>query len=88
MKLDFIFRQQAVNGVIKEQNKAKNEAKSNVEVDENVINFEQQKLQDFKKILLDLTLIQMKWHAKSIDILTAVYDDVASIDIANDLKVK
>lgn len=53
---------------------------SAADVDELVRRFEVQKVQDVKSILLNLTAIQLKQHAKSIELLTAAYQDIMDID--------
>lgn len=51
------------------------------------LNFERQKITDIRQILLDLTMIQLKDCARSIEILSAVYNDIAAIDVEKDLEV-
>lgn len=61
--------------------------KGGTDVDELVKRFELQKMQDVKAILLNLTAIQLKQHAKAIELLTAAYQDIADIDECGDLEV-
>lgn len=56
------------------------------EFEENVVKFELQKNRDLKQMLLDFTRIQLKHHAKSLEILSAVYQDVAAIDEEADIE--
>lgn len=51
------------------------------------IQFERQKITDIRQILLDLTMIQLKECAKSMEILSAVYNDIAAINVDKDLEV-
>lgn len=61
------------------------ESKSSKELDQNIITFEQRKIEDIKQIMLDLTLIQLKQHVKSMEILSATYQDIAAIDVDKDI---
>lgn len=54
----------------------------------NLMRFERQKIGDIRQILLDFTLIQLKESVKSMEILTAMYNDIAAIDENKDLEVK
>lgn len=56
------------------------------EFEENVAKFEQQKNHDIKQILMDFTRIQLKYHTKSLEILSAVFKDIAAIDEEADLE--
>lgn len=60
-------------------------SKSSQELDQNVITFEQRKIEDIKQIMLDLTLIQIKQHVKSMEILSATYQDIIAIDVHKDI---
>lgn len=42
---------------------------------------------DVRRILMDFTLIQLKESVKSVELLTAMYNDVASIDVDKDMEV-
>lgn len=55
--------------------------------EDKAIKFERQKITDIRQILLDLTMIQLKECAKSMEILSAVYNDIAAIDVDKDLEV-
>lgn len=61
--------------------------KSNNDFEMNIVKFEQQKINDIRQILMDFTLIQLKETVKSMEILTTMYNDVASIDPDKDLEV-
>lgn len=61
------------------------ESKSSRELDQNIITFEQRKIEDIKQIMLDLTLIQLKQHVKSMEILSATYQDIVAIDVDKDV---
>lgn len=56
------------------------------EFEENVAKFELQKNRDMKRMLLDFTRIQLKYHAKSLEILSAVYQNITAIDEKADLE--
>ncbi|XP_034474113.1 protein FAM92A isoform X2 [Drosophila innubila] len=65
--------------------KAKMEVqRTNKEIDEIISNFEQRKLRDVKQILSDFILISMKQHTKALEVLSASYYDVCSIDERDD----
>lgn len=49
--------------------------------------FETHKVGDMKKNLTNLVLIQMKYHASCLEVLTTMYEDVASIDEKNEVEV-
>lgn len=55
--------------------------------EDKAIQFERQKITDMRQILLDLTMIQLKECAKSMEILSAVYNDIAAINVDKDLEV-
>lgn len=55
------------------------------ELDQNIVTFERRKMEDIKQILLDLTLIQLKQHVKSMEILSATYQDIVAIDVDRDI---
>lgn len=54
----------------------------------NLIKFERQKIGDMRQILQDFTLIQLKDSVKSMEILTAMYNDIAAIDADKDIEVR
>lgn len=54
---------------------------------ENIIeNFEREKFRNLKGILLDFIAIEIKHHARSIEVLTAAYQDLSEMDEENDNK--
>lgn len=53
----------------------------------NLMKFERQKIDDIRRILLDLTMIQLKESVNSMNILTSMYNDIAAIDADKDLEV-
>lgn len=55
--------------------------------EKNLMKFERQKINDIRQILMDFTLIQLKESVKSMEILTTMYNDIASIDADKDLEV-
>lgn len=59
----------------------------NNEFESNFLKFERQKVTDIRRILMDFTLIQLKESVKSVELLTAMYNDAASIDVDKDLEV-
>lgn len=58
--------------------------RTNKEIDEIIGNFEQRKLRDVKQILSDFILITMKQQTKALEVLSASYYDVCSIDERDD----
>lgn len=62
-------------------------SKSATDVDELIKRFEMQKILDVKTILLNLTAIQLKQHARAIELLSAAYQDIAVIDEEKDVEV-
>lgn len=61
------------------------ESQSNFE--RNLLKFERQKISDIQQILMDFTLIQLKETVTSMDILTAMYNEIAAIDVDKDTEV-
>lgn len=49
--------------------------------------FEKQKITDLKEILTNFILIQLKYHSAALEVLTASYQEVDSIDEKGDLEV-
>lgn len=49
--------------------------------------FEAQKLGDVKESLTNLILIQLKYHASCLEVLTMLHEDVTSIDEKEDVEV-
>lgn len=49
--------------------------------------FEHQKITDVKEILTNFILIQLKYHSAALEVLTASYQEVTSIDEKVDLEV-
>ncbi|XP_043949885.1 CBY1-interacting BAR domain-containing protein homolog isoform X2 [Drosophila biarmipes] len=65
--------------------KAKMEVqRTNKEIDDIIGNFEQRKLRDVKQIISDFILISMKQHTKALEVLSASYYDIGSIDERDD----
>ncbi|XP_017012072.2 CBY1-interacting BAR domain-containing protein homolog [Drosophila takahashii] len=65
--------------------KAKMEVqRTNKEIDDIIGNFEQRKLRDLKQIISDFILISMKQHTKALEVLSASYYDIGSIDERDD----
>ncbi|KAH8419461.1 hypothetical protein KR222_005915 [Zaprionus bogoriensis] len=58
--------------------------RTNKEIDEIISSFEQRKLRDVKQVLSDFILISMKQHTKALEVLSASYYDVCSIDERDD----
>ncbi|ALC38499.1 CG6405 [Drosophila busckii] len=58
--------------------------RTNKEIDEIINNFEQRKLRDVKQVLTDFILIAMKQHTKALEVLSASYYDICSIDERDD----
>lgn len=65
--------------------KLNDDTKTMSDFESKVLNFERQKITDLRQILMDLTLIQLKESSKSVEILSAVYNDIAAIDVEKDL---
>ncbi|KAI8042563.1 CBY1-interacting BAR domain-containing protein homolog [Drosophila gunungcola] len=65
--------------------KAKMEVqRTNKEIDDIIGNFEQRKIRDLKQIISDFILISMKQHTKALEVLSASYYDIGSIDERDD----
>lgn len=58
--------------------------RGNREIDGIINNFEERKLNDLKTILLDFILLQMKYHSKCLEALTASFHDVQNINEKED----
>lgn len=79
---NFLLNQQDQNTGSPEENNPQHEFETNF------LKFERQKLTDVRRILMDFTLIQLKESVKSVELLTTMYNDVASIDVDKDMEVK
>ncbi|XP_062706248.1 CBY1-interacting BAR domain-containing protein homolog [Aedes albopictus] len=55
-------------------------SKSLKEMEEIVGKFERQKLIDFKSLLLDFVMIELKFHTNAVEVLSATYQDISDID--------
>lgn len=62
-------------------------ARSAKEMDVIIDSFEQRKLQDIKSVLLDFIAIEIKMHAKALEVLSATYQDIMEIDEHADYEV-
>lgn len=49
--------------------------------------FEKQKITDFKECLTNLLLIKLKYHARCLEVLTMIHEDVSMIDETQDIEV-
>lgn len=68
--------------------KAKAEVSRTVHgLEERVTQFECQKLHDIKNIFLDFIAIEIGYHAKALEQLTAAFKDVRAVDEDSDLDV-
>lgn len=56
-------------------------------LEEQIDTFEKRKLHDLKTILLDFIIIELSFHAKTLELLTKGYHDIAGIDEVKDLEV-
>jgi len=62
-------------------------SRTNKEMIEIASDFEEKKLKDLKTLLKDFIQIEMKKHVKIIEVLTAAFQDISDIDVANDTEV-
>lgn len=68
--------------------KAKAEVSRTVQaLEEKVTQFECQKMHDMKTILLDFIAIEIGFHAKALEQLTAAFKDIRAVDEDSDLDV-
>lgn len=68
--------------------KAKAEVSRTVHgLEEKVTQFECQKMHDLKTILLDFIAIEIDFHAKALEQLTAAFKDIRAVDEDSDLDV-
>lgn len=81
--INLLFGRQDQNAVSTEENKPNPQN----EFESIFLKFERQKLTDIRRILMDFTLIQLKESVKSVELLTTMYNDVASIDVDKDIEV-
>uniref|UniRef100_A0A0K8VG54 Protein FAM92A1 n=1 Tax=Bactrocera latifrons TaxID=174628 RepID=A0A0K8VG54_BACLA len=54
--------------------------RSNKEIDEIINTFEKRKLSEIRSLLTDFILISLKYHTKTLEVLSASYYDVSNID--------
>ncbi|XP_069813486.1 CBY1-interacting BAR domain-containing protein 1 [Dendropsophus ebraccatus] len=57
------------------------------QLEETIDNFEKQKIKDIKKIFSDFLTIEMLFHGKALEVLTAAYQHIEDIDEEEDLEV-
>uniref|UniRef100_A0A3Q2ZA60 Protein FAM92B-like n=1 Tax=Kryptolebias marmoratus TaxID=37003 RepID=A0A3Q2ZA60_KRYMA len=67
-------------------------ASSNVQhstkrLEETVVNFQGQKLEDIKKIFLDFITVEMHFHAKALEVYTHTHYNLEAMDAQKDLQV-
>ncbi|XP_060822103.1 CBY1-interacting BAR domain-containing protein 1-A isoform X2 [Bombus pascuorum] len=55
-------------------------------LEEQIDAFEKRKLHDLKTVLLDFIIIELSFHAKTLELLTKGYQDIAEIDEIKDLE--
>ncbi|XP_012151648.1 CBY1 interacting BAR domain containing protein Fam92 isoform X2 [Megachile rotundata] len=55
-------------------------------LEEQIDSFEKRKLHDLKTLLLDFVVIELSFHAKTLELLTKAYQDIAEIDEVKDLE--
>ncbi|XP_026667004.1 protein FAM92A-A isoform X1 [Ceratina calcarata] len=55
-------------------------------LEEQIDSFEKRKSHDLKTILLDFIVIELSFHAKTLELLTKAYQDIADIDESKDLE--
>ncbi|XP_063117333.1 CBY1-interacting BAR domain-containing protein 1 isoform X2 [Rattus norvegicus] len=56
-------------------------------LEETIDNFEKQKIKDIKNILSEFITIEMLFHGKALEVLTAAYQNIQKIDEDEDLEV-
>ncbi|KAJ8867359.1 hypothetical protein PR048_031160 [Dryococelus australis] len=56
-------------------------------LEEQTCAFEKRKLRDVRSLLLDFITVEMSLHAKSLELFTRAYQDVAAVDEDADLQV-
>ncbi|XP_056378303.1 CBY1-interacting BAR domain-containing protein 1 [Hyla sarda] len=57
------------------------------QLEETIDNFEKQKIKDIKKIFSDFVTVEMLFHGKALEVLTAAYQHIEDIDEEEDLEV-
>lgn len=57
------------------------------EMEQTIDSFEKHKLEDTKTILTDFILINLKYHAQTLELLTSAFQDISEIDEKKDLQV-
>jgi hypothetical protein len=56
-------------------------------VQDEIDKFEQMKLTDIKKYLIDFTLINLAFHARAMEMYTYAHQQLLNIDVGHDLEV-
>ncbi|NP_001089128.1 protein FAM92A-A [Xenopus laevis] len=57
------------------------------QLEETIDNFEKQKMKDIKKLFTEFVSIEMVFHGKALEVLTAAYQHIQDIDEEEDLEV-
>uniref|UniRef100_A0A3Q2ZAD8 Protein FAM92B-like n=1 Tax=Kryptolebias marmoratus TaxID=37003 RepID=A0A3Q2ZAD8_KRYMA len=63
------------------------DAHSTKRLEETVVNFQGQKLEDIKKIFLDFITVEMHFHAKALEVYTHTHYNLEAMDAQKDLQV-
>ncbi|XP_041421373.1 protein FAM92A-B isoform X2 [Xenopus laevis] len=62
-------------------------ARISQQLEETIDNFEKQKIKDIKKLFAEFVTIEMVFHGKALEVLTAAYQHIQDIDEEEDLEV-
>ncbi|XP_036391496.1 CBY1-interacting BAR domain-containing protein 2-like [Megalops cyprinoides] len=61
--------------------------RSTRQLEETVINFQRQKLEDIKRIFRDFLTVEMLFHAKALEVYSNTFQNLESLDIDKDLEM-
>ncbi|XP_076014456.1 CBY1-interacting BAR domain-containing protein 2-like [Genypterus blacodes] len=79
-------RQSISQAEVNAQKASNNANRSTRQLEETIIDFQRQKLQDVKRIFTDFIRVEMIFHAKALEVFTHTFQNMEAVDIEKDLE--
>ncbi|XP_052007875.1 CBY1-interacting BAR domain-containing protein 2-like [Xyrauchen texanus] len=79
-------RQSISQAEVNVQKATNNADRSTRQMEETIIDFQRQKLEDLKKIFMDFIMVEMLFHAKALEVYTHTFQNMQTMDIDRDLE--
>ncbi|XP_072551455.1 CBY1-interacting BAR domain-containing protein 2-like [Salminus brasiliensis] len=80
-------RQSISQAEVNVQRASSNASRSTRQMEEAIIDFQRQKLEDVKRIFTDFIMVEMLFHAKALEVYTHTFKNMESIDTDKDLEL-